>query len=339
MKRLPTVVFAFLGMAAAASPAQGQATASEVQNRAFSAMAAPSNLALGALTGAALDDNVTAFELILEGTQDGGVGAAAIGWKRGSAQYRAKFSSPVNKSAKEATPFDITEGLPTGANFEFTASNLLWAHATDEELEELTQLCRRELSRPSCDIGDLSAGGRAEMRRLLKYDDTPMYLGASVFVGQREFEFLDSSFAEQSEDHRNLSASFRIGAFSRTFGFGFLSWAYQEQHKPGSAARNLCLPLAGTTGLQCAETVLGPPTKQTSSIVAAELRHFFSGSLGVAPSVKRDFKAKVTSISLPLYFLRGKEGGLTGGVRSNWRSDTSSLSVSVFVGTSLTLTP
>ena len=177
------------------------------------------------------------------------------------------------------------------------------------------------------------------MRRLLHSDDTPMYLGGSITVGQREFEFLDAAFAEQSEDHRNLSAAVRFGAFSETFGFGFLSWAYQEQYKPGGAAQDICLPLSGTTGLTCAERVLGAPTKQTSAILSAELRHFFSGSLGVAPSVKRDFKSDVTSISLPIYFLRNKDGGLAGGVRSNWRSDTSSLSFSVFVGTSLTLTP
>lgn len=337
--RLHTVVCLLVAAAGAASPTLAQPLPTERQSNAFASMAAPAILPLGALPSAQLTEGLANVELILEGTQDQGIGTAALGWKRGSGQYRVKFSSPINKSTKEATPFDITQGLPLGATFEFTASNLLWAQASDQDLEDFRQLCRIERNVDSCDIGDLSPAGRQEARRLLRFDDVPMYIGATIAVTNQQFDYLDTLLAPQSEDHRSVAGTFRIGRFSETFGFAFASWSYQEQFRPGGASQEICLPLENTKGTACSESVIGAPEKKAASILAVELRRFFSRSFAIAPSVMWDAKSEVTSISVPIYFLRNAEGGLTGGLRSNYRSDRKSVTLSLFVGTTLTVTP
>lgn len=319
--------------------AEAQTSPSPRQEKALAAMAGPATLPLGALPGAGLSDDLSALEFDFEGTESDGVGTAALNLKRGSGQYRVRVSSPVRKATGEAVPLDLGDGLASGATFELTASNLRWTSPSDEDVQELINLCTAELSRPSCKIDELPAAARAEMRRLLHYDDTPMYLGASVLVSERAFDYLDASLAKQSDRRRDIIASARIGAFSETFGFGFFSVSYGEQSRPAAEPRELCQILEGTAAFACDTVILGSPVTSTTAVVSAELRHFFTPMFAIAPTVRHDWKSDVTSVSVPMYFLQNKQGGLTGGVRSTWRSDTESVSVVVFVGKAFTLTP
>jgi hypothetical protein len=318
--------------------AQAPASPSAVQEKAFDTLAAPANLALGTLAGSAAGGgNVAVTELLLEGTESEGVATAAVGWTRGSSQYRLKFSGPLNKSTKEAGLLTLDEGLAAGATAELSASNLVWSNANEEELAAFEELCLQSIQSRSCDIGELKPAFRPEGRRLLKMDDTPLYLNATASLTRRTFDYLDAALDGQSEDHTSASVVFRIGAFSRRFGFGFLSYAYEERWQPGGAPETICQPLDVGDALGCADAVRGAPSKRVGSVLGGELRRFFGAAIAVAPSVKHDFKSKVTAVAVPLYFLRNKEGSLTGGVRASWRSDTEALRLLVFVGTSFSL--
>ena len=326
-------------IAGALRPPDVLAQTSAEQRRAYDALAAPANLAPGALIGSSLEGSFSPVELVLEGTEDQGVGTAAIGFKRGSSLYRAKFSSPISKTTKEALPFDLFDGVPPSATFEFTVANLTRALPSDADIRAFSDLCMAELKVPGCQLGELPAAVRAEGRSLLRHDARPVYLGVSALVSNKTFDYLDASLAEQSAAHRNVALGLRFGAFNETFGFAFLTWSYQHQFKPGGNPEDICQPIGGTAATTCSESVRGAPTKQTSNVVGAELRHWFGAGAAMSPSIKRDLKTDVTYFALPIYFMKNKAGALTGGVRANWRSDTSKLTFLVFVGTAFSPTP
>jgi hypothetical protein len=150
-------------------------------------------------------------------------------------------------------------------------------------------------------------------------------------------DFLDTARVEQSVERTGGSLAVRIGAFSQTFGFGFLSFGYEQRYFAAGAPRNICHPIGGTDALECAEHVLGAPAQRIGAVIHGEVRRYLGSSLALSPSVSYNFKNEVTSIAVPMYFLRNTEGGLTGGIRGSWRSDTESVSLVVFIGTSFSL--
>ena len=164
-----------------------------------------------------------------------------------------------------------------------------------------------------------------------------MFLGATASLSRKTFDYLDATLADQSEDHLSGSAVVRVGAFSRIFGFGFLSYAYEERWLAGGSPQNICRPIGVEDAFACGDAIRGAPTKKVGSVLGGELRRYFGAAIAVAPSLRYDFKNKVTAVAVPLYFLRNKDGSLTGGVRASWRSDTEAVKLLVFVGTAFSL--
>jgi hypothetical protein len=86
---------------------------------------------------------------------------------------------------------------------------------------------------------------------------------------------------------------------------------------------------------------LGAPSEKHADIASIEWRYFFAGGrAALNPSLARDLKGYVTALDVPVYFLTRSSGGLSGGARVSWRSDTNNdLTIAVFIGTTLGLTP
>lgn len=53
------------------------------------------------------------------------------------------------------------------------------------------------------------------------------------------------------------------------------------------------------------------------------------------PVVGRDFEEGITFVRVPVYFFSNPNGGLAGGARFEWRSDTQEPTFVVFVGAAL----
>jgi hypothetical protein len=106
-----------------------------------------------------------------------------------------------------------------------------------------------------------------------------------------------------------------------------------------SGPTELCQPLDGTAALTCDTAILGAPSRRTLNLLDVEWRRFFPrGNIAINPSIAHDFSEEVTAIDVPFYFLSLSTGGLAGGARASWRSDTKEFAVGVFVGTALGLT-
>jgi len=63
----------------------------------------------------------------------------------------------------------------------------------------------------------------------------------------------------------------------------------------------------------------------------------FTGGVAIAPTIQRDVKKGVTSVLIPVYFLKDAKGAPIGGLRGSWRSDTKAATLSLFIGAAFQL--
>ncbi|MFN0023748.1 MAG: hypothetical protein ACKVS5_07600 [Parvularculaceae bacterium] len=102
----------------------------------------------------------------------------------------------------------------------------------------------------------------------------------------------------------------------------------------------ICLPAVPGVAPTCVSGSPAAPARKESVIAYAELRKAFSigeFDFGVAPRVTRNFKTDATGVSVPVYYVPGAGGGLTGGVAVGWRDDTKDVTVGIFIGGSFDL--
>ena len=88
------------------------------------------------------------------------------------------------------------------------------------------------------------------------------------------------------------------------------------------------------------QAVLGPPQRRKkASVLTFELRRRFHSGVAISPSIQYETIRRIAAVSVPFYFLRSEKGRLNGGLRANWRSDTKTITISIFVGTVLSTIP
>jgi hypothetical protein len=118
-----------------------------------------------------------------------------------------------------------------------------------------------------------------------------------------------------------------------------ISGSYRRQvaYKGGDTVE-VCSPVGTTGSSTCSDEVVGAPgDPDRTNTVSLEVKQFFGAHFAVAPKINHDFTKSITGIEAPIYLLRDKTGGLTGGVTLGWRSDKKELTASAFVGSVLRL--
>jgi hypothetical protein len=133
------------------------------------------------------------------------------------------------------------------------------------------------------------------------------------------------------ETHTSWSIALSGGVLTRNAIWLSGQYTHAVNHAAAPATQ-VCSPLGDTPSLQCGNRVLRAPSRTASEIVGGEVRKFLNRRFAISGRLHYDFKEEVTSLEVPLYFLRNSDGGLTGGVSIGWRSDTDALVASAFVG-------
>ena len=142
-----------------------------------------------------------------------------------------------------------------------------------------------------------------------------------------------------SDTKTDYSVAGRAGFFTSQLGFVIGSAAYQRTSSAGADGVSLCRPVVGTAATSCSDAVLKPPNQSDSYMLSLQLRRALTGDVFVAPAVQHDVRKHVTSVLVPIYFLKDSKGTPIGGLRGGWRSDTHDVSVVLFVGAGFVLTP
>ncbi|MET0551706.1 MAG: hypothetical protein ABW221_01620 [Vicinamibacteria bacterium] len=337
-------------------PRVGAQSADVAQAAAAAPLMSPANLSSGAPLGSSGYKNGFIGEFVLEGSTDDKVGVASVSWKDGHNSLQFKATSAL--SGGVATPFSL-DGLSANSSIELSYNRLEFPALDDDRLDEITERAQRhcrsnpnhplrvgrsdkeaeELKLCTTKAGDLkylTGADLIEAREMLGQDGRIWFWGGGLTAARTTFDYLDeSTLAEQSVEKRSASWNVRAGVFTSYFGFLIGSYSFVKQWGAAGAAQNICQPLEGTAAMVCGDAVIGAPVETTRSVLRGEFRKFFSGAIAFAPSVQRDLKKKVTLVTLPVYFLKNKDGDATGGLRLTWRSDTETTTVSVFVGAAL----
>jgi len=274
--------------------------------------------------------------------------------------FKLSLKGPIGSGATEADLLDL-DGLSNFVTAGFSLTHNWWPFPSDEKtrmeiIGKQVELCREyaeangstfDPMQESCNEGyfklDQRRGGELRDRfELVTWGNRPIYFfGGEASYGQAVFEFVDPGSLEEAvttEYGNSISLYAGLLKFrpskqgrSRSDTLVFAGYRREETYSAG-AKTDLCTPLGDADALRCDSVTLGAPTEKIRDLAFVELRRFFPGPVGVSPRLTYDFEDDVTGVELPVYLVTDAAGGLTGGLRGSWRSDTEEIKLAVFVG-------
>jgi hypothetical protein len=155
--------------------------------------------------------------------------------------------------------------------------------------------------------------------------------------GPERFTFVRTPTANDSHESRvNWAVSARSGVVIHESLSVGAEYERAVAYRSGDQ-RQICAPVSGATAgvLECADVVVGPPTRVRSHLATIEARVALAPGLAVNPRLSVNPLTGGFRISVPTYFLKDSKGGLVGGATLGWRySPTrgSALEMTVFAG-------
>lgn len=276
------------------------------------------------------------------------------------------LNAPFNKKKKIGN-FLTETGLPGTASIDFNLSLSLLPDRIDAVREQrdrylsanLVQLVYQSCLRANagkaqeCDGKDsrelaekyssdelksqLTQGFAAREAELL----AAPYLSAQFFgsVGRETYEFRNAlSFNEQKNKRSLYSFGTSVAYLPRLDSpVGWFAGAeYKRSYKLPDAETRCPLPATGATSVTCFTAAFGPPVSDNTASLfgAVRLNGKLLGELPLSAELKivHDVSAREWGVTMPIYFLRNKDGDLNGGVRLGWDSEKDDFLFGVFVG-------
>lgn len=239
-------------------------------------------------------------------------------------------------AADLATLDDIGDGLSVEASWRFTRVS---AGTPDpEQLLEACRTLRRQGDTTPCDAEFFKRNDGEHYDRYLDmaWGKNPLVVGggATIAVNHDDHDYLDVATLKDQSDEKtsaSLKAFVTIQPLRRQQYFEFsykrsITWKDQDE---------VILCPAGGGVLTCKKGAGGPPAKTERDLLSAEYRQGIGKDFALAFKMSYDARNDVTGAELPLYFIKNGEGGLSGGVRFGWRSDTGDTVAAVFIGAPL----
>lgn len=285
--------------------------------------------------GVGSDVGIPTPKLTFFATEENKKAEGSVGLPFGDTLFNLRVSTPVQEGQDIVTPVSL-DGLANGASAEFSLSRLVWpANPNNRELEEL---CGCKTAPCGCDVEDFAdSEKRTEFEEALNFAKTLQIYGVKIGAGRNDFKWIDpSTLADQRERHNNWTVGAVAGVYNSRIGFLAAGFDYQGVYEPGNKY-TICRPIGDTDGEKCQDRPLEGPTKKNKAIGRIEWRRFLFGSrVALNPIASRDFKSRVNSLEIPVYFLQNADDkGLNGGVSVGWRSDQKGMVAQVFIGASL----
>lgn len=243
---------------------------------------------------------------------------------------------PLSEATGEAVPLSF-DGLSTGAGAELSVNFMRWRGGSGWSAAELSEFCKANLKRDECDDSDFQGVDRVRFLDRALAHETPVVVTLTGGVSRTTFEYsLTEQFAAKKDPHDNWKLAGSVGWYSPTLGFLAVGGALQQTWVPAGKARQLCAPLDDTTSLECRTFVVGTPTSTRQHLVTVQWRRFLPGGrVAFSPTVAFDVRNDIRHVRLPVYFFADANGGVAGGVRADWRSDTRTTALVVFIGAAL----
>lgn len=189
----------------------------------------------------------------------------------------------------------------------------------------------------AANLSGLAGAARLELGGTLwlaEIEDGLGWYGPSVrvVVGRPSFDFRTPADLSQATVRRtiySLAATLPFYKTDRTI--SSIGYRYDNAFKAASS-QNVCVTAPfGPPGTQtCNDLVIGGPKQAQTRAAEFEYRRSFRIA-AAALTVTRDFANEVTGFDLPIWVVPNQSGGLGGGVRFGYRTDTKRLTAALFV--------
>ncbi|MCX6549855.1 MAG: hypothetical protein NTY02_02410, partial [Acidobacteria bacterium] len=280
---------------------------------------------------------------IFEATSKSKTAGGRIGVQRGDLLLDLTLQGVIDSDTHEAVFADL-DGLRNKSTAELGVS---WTHWSERDPKAvLDQVCDEYRAmaggamRGACSSVELRAATLADGTTLadrvrVLLPKRLLLTGVSYAFGPEQFRFVPAAGAGTERLNRtNWSVSAHAGVVTRgTLAFG-ARYTHEVVYTSGDT-RQICTPSGSSGILQCAEKVVGAPTRGEHEIAAVELRSFIGQRFAMNPRLSANLSTGTVGFDLPLYFLQKPDGGLAGGVSLGWRyssQDGGTFEITAFVG-------
>ncbi len=164
--------------------------------------------------------------------------------------------------------------------------------------------------------------------------------GGTAKGGYQDFDFYDvGTLAAEKKREGLWSASGFVGYLFLEHAAALTgTLSIQSSYKDAkSASKCLAAQPDNGTFLTCANGPVGSPKRKTTEILALEWRQEVVDKVAFSLQASRDFRNKVTTVQLPVYFIHDAKSGLTGGLNFGWTSVDHKANLGVFVNQAFSL--
>jgi hypothetical protein len=155
-----------------------------------------------------------------------------------------------------------------------------------------------------------------------------IFYGVEGKASQAKFDYLDQvAFTQKKASRFSFSAGLFTGAIlnsGNTSLGGSLTWARQRKAQDPIT---LCQAINAIPQTQCITAAAGLPKLKEKLIVAGEVRHAFSASMGnfakfaIAPQFSYDLLSDAYGVDVPIYLAGDGKGKLRGGIRAGYTNE------------------
>ena len=317
-------------------------------------LAAVNDVQTGALQSPALDGDINAATDALSAVIGSNKDEVTLQLgKVFSNNFIGNFSitSPV-KNENQPVQFGNLDGLTNKArvNFslQFGGPKELVTNSTSEAFQEKLDLCeeyaleqnqifdRQSVAADdSCNL-DTFEGNRQYQRRFFNTVLKPEsfkynFYGIEGSVAHDSYDYFteENLTQKQSETENDYSLKLYGGRFINPWTYITGAVRYEDSHRAGNE-QQICLPF-GTEGAQsCNEVIIGAPTQTERTVVSLSYGTLNENNTAFQLNLSRDVDNDITGVSVPVWFIKGRNGGLLGGVQLDWDSDSEDFSAFVF---------
>jgi hypothetical protein len=167
------------------------------------------------------------------------------------------------------------------------------------------------------------------------------YVGLTLTgsIGKDKLTYRNSlTFAEASQSNTLFSIGASIGYvpnISKPLGL-FVGGEFKRYYELPDAETRCPVAAGGATSVTCFTAAYSAPVRKTDAIVFAAAR-LNGGVVGKALSAELKFSYEPAErrwgVTLPVYFIKNKEGSFNGGIKFDWQSDTNEPKIGLFIGT------
>jgi hypothetical protein len=237
-------------------------------------------------------------------------------------------SAPLDKEAPRSSVVQL-DGLANkgtvGAELRFGVRGLPTRATAAEVARNLASLCSKvPPAVPNAGIVVQSACTLTELRKVdasavdavrAAYRTTPWFVSISGEAGRETFKYADAhSLADAKRERWSTSGALTLGALFPSNVYASVGVRLETPFEAADTAAICAVaPPAG-----CPIKPLGAPTSEPRRVIEAEVRKFITGDLGLSAIVRHDWKKDESSVEIPIYFVKDKDGGLSGGVSAGY---------------------